>query len=126
MSVAAGTGSRRWKRPPLIKNPRLRWGLGLGAAIYLSLAIGSLEVNWARVYEGLDRGWAFVMAFTEPDFVERWRDIRDGLIERVAAHLERAEEPELEAPRMIYRPSDLDALALTPYARLLVTHGLGM
>jgi len=81
LSVAAGSGSRRWKRPPLIKNPRLRWGLGLGAAIYLSLAIGSIEVNWARVYEGLDRGWAFVVAFTEPDFVERWSDIRDGLIE---------------------------------------------
>jgi phosphonate transport system permease protein len=65
----------------LIKSARLRWFLGLGAAIYLSLAIGSVEVNWARVYEGLDRGWAFVVAFTEPDFVERWRDIRDGLIE---------------------------------------------
>ena len=81
MSIAAGSGARRWKRPPLIKSARLRWFLGLGAAIYLSLAIGSVEVNWARVYEGLDRGWAFVIAFTEPDFVERWRDIRDGLIE---------------------------------------------
>ncbi len=33
------------------------------------------------MYVGLDRGWAFVVAFTEPDFVERWRDIREGLIE---------------------------------------------
>ncbi len=81
MSVVESTTPRRWKRPPLIANPRLRWGLGLGAAIYLSLAIGSIDVNWLRVYEGLDRGWAFVVAFTEPDFVQRWSDIRDGLIE---------------------------------------------
>ncbi len=65
----------------MIKDPRLRWGLGVGFAVYLSLAIGSLEVNWARVYEGLDRGWAFVIAFTEPDFIQRWRDISEGLAE---------------------------------------------
>ncbi len=81
MSVAASAMPRRWKRPPLIASPRLRWGLGLGAAVYLSLAIGSIEVNWLRVYEGLDRGWAFVVAFTEPDFVQRWSDIREGLVE---------------------------------------------
>ena len=81
MSVAASAMPRRWKRPPLIASPRLRWGLGLAAAVYLSLAIGSIEVNWLRVYEGLDRGWAFVVAFTEPDFVQRWSDIREGLVE---------------------------------------------
>jgi phosphonate transport system permease protein len=62
----------------------LRWALGLGAAVYLALAIGSLEVNWSRVVEGLDRGWAFIIAFTEPDFVQRWGDIRDGLLESLA------------------------------------------
>jgi phosphonate transport system permease protein len=65
----------------LIADRRLRWLLGLGAALYLAVAIGTLEVNWQRVYEGLDRGLAFVVAFTEPDFTTRWRDIRDGLIE---------------------------------------------
>jgi len=71
----------RWRPPPLIKNPRLRWALGLSAALYLAVAVGTLEVNWLRVYEGLDRGLAFVMAFTEPDFAQRWNDIRAGLIE---------------------------------------------
>ncbi len=80
MSTVDAT-ARRWRPPPLIRNPRLRWLIGLGAAIYLTLAIGSIEVNWLRVWAGLDRGWAFVVAFTEPDFVERWTDIRDGLIE---------------------------------------------
>jgi phosphonate transport system permease protein len=78
---AATLNPRRWRPPPLIANPRLRWLLGLGAALYLAAAIGTLEVNWQRVYEGLDRGLAFVVAFTEPDFAQRWGDIRDGLIE---------------------------------------------
>jgi phosphonate transport system permease protein len=81
LSVAEAAPSRRWKRPPLIASPRLRWGMALGAAVYLSLAVGSIEVNWLRVYEGLDRGWAFIVAFTEPDFIQRWSDIRDGLVE---------------------------------------------
>lgn len=48
------------------------------------------------------------------------------LIDRVNGYLDSVAEPELDAPRMIYRPSDLDGLPLTPYARLLATHGLGM
>ena len=80
IAQAAGP-PRRWKRPPLIKSPRLRWFLGIGAALYLTAAIGSLEVNWLRVYEGLDRGLAFVAAFAQPDFISRWSDIWDGLAE---------------------------------------------
>ncbi len=72
---------RTWKKKPMIESRRMRWFLGVGAAIYLSMAIGSTEVNWSRVYEGLDRGWAFILAFTSPDFAERWSDIRDGLAE---------------------------------------------
>jgi phosphonate transport system permease protein len=37
-----------------------------GAVVYLVLAIGSLDVNWARVAEGLSRGWAFVTSFFNP------------------------------------------------------------
>jgi phosphonate transport system permease protein len=72
---------KRWRPPPFIKSARLRWALGLGIAVYLAAAIGGLQVNWLRVYEGLDRGWAFILAFTNPDFVSRWNDIRDGMIE---------------------------------------------
>ena len=82
MSLAAQLGgSKRWKRPPLIKSPLLRWLLGIGAALYLAAAFGSLEVNWLRVWEGLDRGWAFVLGFMQPDFVSRWADIKEGIIE---------------------------------------------
>jgi len=81
MSLQNSSEHRRWKRPPLITNPLLRWGIGVGAVVYLVLAIGNLEVNWARVYEGLDRGLAFVAAFMSPDFTSRWSDIRDGMVE---------------------------------------------
>jgi len=87
VSASHTTAPRRWKRPPLIKNPRLRWALGLGAAIYLAVAVGTLEINWSRIYEGLDRGLVFVIAFTEPDFVQRWDDIRDGLAESLTMAL---------------------------------------
>ena len=73
--------SRRWKRPPLIKSARLRWALGIGAAVYFAAALGSIDVNWLRVWEGLDRGWAFILGFLKPDFISRWTDIEDGIAE---------------------------------------------
>ncbi len=75
------TAPRTWKKKPTVESARMRWFLGLGSAIYLSMAIGSLEVNWSRVYEGLDRGWVFVLAFASPDFVYRWDNIVEGMAE---------------------------------------------
>jgi len=82
MSTAAAT--RTWRPPPLIANPWLRRGLWLGALAYLTLAIGSLEVNWARVAEGLERGWRFVSAFARPNFAGRWGEISEGILESLA------------------------------------------
>lgn len=70
-----------WRKPPLIQRPWLRWVLLIGGVVYFILAMASMEVNWSRVYEGLDRGWQFVLAFTNPDFTSRATDIREGLIE---------------------------------------------
>ncbi|MEQ3622943.1 MAG: phosphonate ABC transporter, permease protein PhnE [Marinobacter sp.] len=71
-----------WKRPPvLLKNPFWRRVFYVGAVIYLTLALQTVEVNWMRVYEGLERGWRFVEGFLVPDFTSRWTDIRAGLIE---------------------------------------------
>lgn len=73
---------RRWRRPPiLIRDPRWRFGIYSGAIIYLILAINSVEVNWVRVYDGLERGWRFVQGFLVPDFTSRWSDISQGLVE---------------------------------------------
>lgn len=79
--MTAASAHRYWKRPPLIRNAWLRYGLLAGTLIYLYFGLASFEVNWLRVYEGLDRGWAFVKAFSEPDFVKRWSDFREGMLE---------------------------------------------
>jgi phosphonate transport system permease protein len=70
-----------WNPPPFIKNPLLRWGLLLGLVVYLYLSIGSLDVNWNRIYVGLDRGAKFVYGFMNPNFAGRWTDISEGMIE---------------------------------------------
>jgi phosphonate transport system permease protein len=73
--------ARRWRPPPFIERRWLRWLLGLGAALYLATAVGTVDVNWMRVYEGLERGWRFIEGFLAPDFATRWRDISQGLAE---------------------------------------------
>lgn len=72
---------RSWAPAPLIANPWLRWGLYGGVALYLVLAFASLQVNWARLVEGLVRGGAFVAAFAQPDFTSRGAEISEGIIE---------------------------------------------
>jgi phosphonate transport system permease protein len=73
--------ARRWRPPPLIASPWLRYGLALGAAVYLALALGSVEVNWARLSEGWARGLRFLSGFAAPDFSRRWDDIAQGMVE---------------------------------------------
>ena len=79
--TAAPQLQQQWRRPQFISNPFARWALYAGAALYLVLGIGSLEVNWARAIQGLDRGWAFVLGFLHPNFTSRWSDIVIGFQE---------------------------------------------
>lgn len=79
---------RTWRRPPvLIKDARWRWAIHVGGIAYLVAAIASVEVNWLRVYEGLERGWRFVQGFLVPDFVSRSGDIWQGLLESLTMTL---------------------------------------
>ncbi|MEL6644110.1 MAG: phosphonate ABC transporter, permease protein PhnE [Pseudomonadota bacterium] len=72
-----------WRKPPFVKRTWLRWLLAVGAVAYMIAAVMTIEVDWGRVYEGLDRGWQFVLSFTRPDFVSRWSDIWTGLLESI-------------------------------------------
>jgi phosphonate transport system permease protein len=45
------------------------------------LAVGSIEVNWARAAEGLERGARFIAGFFPPDFTTKRTDIIEGLLE---------------------------------------------
>nr|WP_309501917.1 phosphonate ABC transporter, permease protein PhnE [uncultured Roseovarius sp.] len=74
---------KRWKKPPFVRRGWLRWALLLGFAAYLVAAFLTIEINWSRVYEGLERGKQFVLAFTSPDFTSRSVDIWDGMLESV-------------------------------------------
>jgi phosphonate transport system permease protein len=82
MSATLAAG-RTWRRPPFIANPWLRWAIYLGALAYLVAALGSLDVNWARLAEGLGRGLRFLQAFAHPNFISRADDIAIGLRESI-------------------------------------------
>lgn len=74
---------QQWRKPPLVKRLWLRRLLLAGFIAYLIAAYLTVEVNWSRVYEGLERGKQFVLAFTHPDFTSRATDIREGMIESI-------------------------------------------
>jgi phosphonate transport system permease protein len=77
-----------WRRPPtLIRSARWRWIVYGGALVYLVLALGTVDVNWARIAEGWERGMRFVGGFLQPDFTSRWRDISQGLVESLTMTL---------------------------------------
>lgn len=81
VSVAAG---RTWRRTPFIANPWLRWAMYASALVYLVLALGSLHVNWARLADGMVRGWRFIEGFMHPNFTSRADEIAVGLQESIA------------------------------------------
>ena len=73
--------SKTWSRQPFIENKKLRYSIYAVAVLYLFLSIYSLEVNWIRVWEGLPRGQKFLAGFAPPDFISRWEEIVDGVLE---------------------------------------------
>lgn len=77
-----------WTRPPQIVTDR-RWRVALTVAViaYLVVGLGSVEVNWARIIEGTERGLRFINGFLQPDFTSRWNDISNGLIESLTITL---------------------------------------
>ena len=72
-----------WRKPAFVQRPWLRWVLIGGFVAYLIASYMTTEVNWMRVYEGLDRGKQFVLAFTSPDFTSRSTDIYWGMLESI-------------------------------------------
>ncbi|GGK43593.1 phosphonate ABC transporter, permease protein PhnE [Salinarimonas ramus] len=86
-SAPAARG-RRWKRPPIfIQRGWLRLVVYGGFVLYLALAISTVEVNWSRVAEGMERGWRFVQGFLTPDFTSRSTDIVKGFVESLTMTL---------------------------------------
>jgi len=82
-SVVADSTARIWKKPPAIERAWLRYGLLALTLVYLFFSIGSYDIDWARVAQGMERGWAFIKAFANPDFVSRKSDIIEGMTESI-------------------------------------------
>ncbi|MDO5680184.1 MAG: phosphonate ABC transporter, permease protein PhnE [Pelistega sp.] len=74
---------RQWKKPAFIESSNIRRLIWVLTIVYLVLSIGSLEINWARISQGLERGWAFVQGFLQPDFFSRSDDIWIGFKESI-------------------------------------------
>ena len=74
---------KRWKKPSLISSPLVRWCLWMGGGIYLAVALGTTEVNWSRVLEGVPRGTRFIGGFFPPDFLTNADEILSGLYESI-------------------------------------------
>jgi phosphonate transport system permease protein len=79
--MTTATLPRRWRARPLIASPWLRWTVYIGGALYLYLALNGIPVNWARIAEGAARAIRLFEGFLQPDFVTRWTDIRQGILE---------------------------------------------
>ena len=77
----AAAAARAWRPPPLIASPLLRYAVYLGALLYAVLAAASIEVDWARASEGLERAARFVAGFFPPDFTTKRTNILEGLLE---------------------------------------------
>lgn len=73
--------TRVWKRPPFIKRAWLRYSLTVGSTLFLLVALGTMEVNWVRVSEGVPRAQRFIASFFPPDFVSKSDDIWAGIFE---------------------------------------------
>jgi len=70
----------QWSRPPLIKSTLLRHTITVLGLLYLVWSIGSLEVNWERVLDGLPRASNIFTRMFPPDF-SRWALLTRGIIE---------------------------------------------
>ncbi len=74
----------RWHPKPAIRNPWLRYGLLLGGLVYLVLAFATIDVNWNRVVQGVDRARVLFAGLFRPDFMSRYEFIQIGILESVA------------------------------------------
>jgi len=94
-SSASAADSRRlqqlregiWRPLPLVRDVRWRWAINGTVLLYVVLAWLSVDVNWARVAQGMDRGLAFMASFLQPDFVSRSGEIFTGLKESLTMTL---------------------------------------
>lgn len=70
----------RWRKPPTIANPAMRYGLMAGVTIYLVWAVSTLPFNWQRISDGFGRAARIFNGAFPPNF-ERSGLLIDGFLE---------------------------------------------
>jgi len=70
-----------WRPLPLVRSRHWRWFINVSVLLYIVLAWLSVDVNWSRVAQGMERGQEFVASFLSPDFSSRSGEILTGLWE---------------------------------------------
>ena len=76
--------ARTWRRPPRIRSAALRRLLGASIGVYVVAALLAIDVDPARMVEGMARAGGFFGGWLRPDFVTRWPDVRAGLLESLS------------------------------------------
>lgn len=71
-----------WRPPHFIQNPVYRHGLTLLIFAYLAWSLGTLEVDWGRVAQGIPRAGDILGRMFPPDF-SRWELLTKGLLESI-------------------------------------------
>ncbi len=82
-SSESGGYPSSWKKAPFIKNNFLRWLLIVGGAIYLAAALGTMDIDIARIKEGLPRAQRFLDSFFPPNFADNRGVVWEGLAESI-------------------------------------------
>jgi len=72
----------RWRAPSLVSNPWLRYGLLLLALAYFYWSLGSLDIDWHRISNGLPRAANMFARMIPPDF-SRWDLLVRGISESI-------------------------------------------
>ena len=83
MTAPAETGGARrleWHTLKLIENPVTRYGLMAGVLIYLFWALGSLDVDWNRISQGVVRTGNMFGRMFPPDFSRSELLIREVVV----------------------------------------------
>ncbi len=75
-------GSLQWQPIRMIENPLIRQGLILLAVVYLFWSVGTLDLNWSRMADGLPRAKNMMVRMIPPDF-SRGQLLARGILESV-------------------------------------------
>jgi len=80
--MSSSTYPTHWRAPSIIQNPWLRYGLLLLTVVYFYWSLGTLDINWHRISNGLPRAANMFSRMVPPDF-SRWELLVRGVGESI-------------------------------------------